>query len=227
MLATAACTSSAAVRLIHRTEDHTYAEQLRLEGRQEDAEIAAGSLQEHSGQCPGHQQEAEDRHQRGRRLCARATSSCWQATACGRTSRTMNSRRSCTSCRRAKPRSASFHWPASVARVAATTFRWRSSSSSRSPGVSAAASAGPSAECRGRLFRALAHRLALRFLLFQRPACARARRSSRFLRSAALASARLAASVCFCWYSGAFCARSAASCCSFARRSACSCCLRS
>jgi serine/threonine protein phosphatase PrpC len=28
-------------RLIHRTEDHTYAEQLRLEGRHEDAEVAA------------------------------------------------------------------------------------------------------------------------------------------------------------------------------------------
>lgn len=28
-------------RLIHRTEDHTYAEQLRLEGRHEDAELAA------------------------------------------------------------------------------------------------------------------------------------------------------------------------------------------
>jgi len=29
-------------RLVHRTEDHTYAEQLRLEGRHEDADIAAG-----------------------------------------------------------------------------------------------------------------------------------------------------------------------------------------
>jgi serine/threonine protein phosphatase PrpC len=29
-------------KLVHRTEDHTYAEQLRLEGRHEDAEIAAG-----------------------------------------------------------------------------------------------------------------------------------------------------------------------------------------
>ncbi len=29
-------------KLVHRTEDHTYAEQLRLEGRYEDAEIAAG-----------------------------------------------------------------------------------------------------------------------------------------------------------------------------------------
>jgi serine/threonine protein phosphatase PrpC len=29
-------------KLVHRTEDHTYAEQLRLEGRYEDAEIASG-----------------------------------------------------------------------------------------------------------------------------------------------------------------------------------------
>lgn len=29
-------------RLVHRTEDHTYAEQLRLEGRHEDADLAAG-----------------------------------------------------------------------------------------------------------------------------------------------------------------------------------------
>lgn len=29
-------------RLLHRTEDHTYAEQLRLEGRHEDADLAAG-----------------------------------------------------------------------------------------------------------------------------------------------------------------------------------------
>jgi serine/threonine protein phosphatase PrpC len=29
-------------RLVHRTEDHTYAEQLRLEGRHEDADMAAG-----------------------------------------------------------------------------------------------------------------------------------------------------------------------------------------
>ena len=78
-------------KLVHQTEDQTYAQQLREEGRHEDAEIAARATRTY-WLAPSVSTRNPKSSLVKNTACASATFSCSRATACGPTSRTMSSR---------------------------------------------------------------------------------------------------------------------------------------
>ncbi len=208
-------------RLIHRTEDHTYAEQLRLEGRHEDAELAAARYKNILVSALGINKKpkvqiGEDSTLREGDIFLLTSDGLWAYFEDDELIEIL------------------YQLPPREASERLVTLA-RERAEGRGDNLSLAIIKLEPQPKKPRLAR---HRLRAplrracaspRALLpsFPGPACARARRSSRFLRSAALASARFAASVCFCSYSATFFALAAARCCSFATRSACSFCLRS